>query len=86
MQKQNYIRSGKSLQTDSLADIIQYMGNEKGFSDGNDKLSGKENKRKKDETNKQGDTKRIRGGSRGKFNNNKKKSNNKKPNPNDPCP
>ena len=46
--RQNYIRSGKSLQTDSLADIVQYMGNEKGFADV-DRKSPIERKRKSED-------------------------------------
>ena len=52
--RQNYIQSGKSLQMDLLADIVQYMGNEKGFA-GVDRKSPAERKRKSEETTKQGD-------------------------------
>lgn len=44
--KQNYIRSGRAVATDELADIVQYMGNEKSFSDNkeeNDRKRKREN-------------------------------------------
>eukprot|EP00957_Ditylum_brightwellii_P135252 10313270-Ditylum_brightwellii.AAC.1 len=34
--QKHYIRSGKLLRTDMLADIVQFMSNEKGFADGED--------------------------------------------------
>eukprot|EP00957_Ditylum_brightwellii_P053835 4078764-Ditylum_brightwellii.AAC.1 len=49
MWKQFYIRSGKSLDTDSLADIVQFMSNGKGFADGED-----EKKRKRQQENNNG--------------------------------
>eukprot|EP00957_Ditylum_brightwellii_P136888 10439702-Ditylum_brightwellii.AAC.1 len=57
-----YIRSGMSLETDTLADTVQFMSNEKGFADRDDK---KKRKQQQEE-----------GGGRG--NNKKQKTNGKK--------
>jgi hypothetical protein len=85
--RQNYIRAGKSVTTDSLADIVQYMSNEKGFADVEEKTY-KDKKRKPDEQAKCNATKRIRGGGYVTNVTKKKSGNNNKgkPNPNNPCP
>jgi hypothetical protein len=85
--RQNYIRAGKSIATDYLAEIFQYMSNEKGIADVDDKMN-KEKKRKPDDQGKNANLKRIRGG----YDDKKRKKNingnnkNGKPGPNDPCP
>ena len=48
--KQNYIRAGKDVAADTLETIVQYMSNEKGFSDQCSRSDDDPKKRKKKET------------------------------------
>ena len=75
--RQNYIRAGKDVRTDTTPQLVQHMSNEKSFADQKkDSMSGK--KRKAEDGDK--GPSRMRGGGQDK----KKKSS--KPKPDDPCP
>lgn len=69
--KQNYVRAGKNVRTDTMAQIVTYMENEKSFA-AKEHEAGK--KRKSTESKKQG----------GKTLGSKKQKG--RPQPNDPCP
>jgi hypothetical protein len=92
--RQNWIRAGKSLVTNTLAELVQFMANEQSFADKKDKIKKKEGNGNKtinrDRSNQggrgRGNGERRDGGRGGRGGNRDGKCSRNGPSPDDDCP